>query len=464
MNESGFLLFQSIATAIEILLYAGCLTVFFLPFMTRNIEKGKNAFKKSAIIFIIYVAVYFWGINISIYDWLCMAAVIVLLMAVSGFIEMDRKSVFLLTVIFLSIRSLSMLIVESLHFVLSRYFVQGESEIGTILRNAALNYSFITVLQFLMFSLMLYFAGRRLLKKKLELHIKELCYLSLIPIIGILFENIISKLMVVVKKNLIFQLYEQYPLFLLLVPVTAVLFYTCTLITIASYQEMLRLQEEKNKYFVEEQQVHALQERMREVEQFYDGIRQMKHEMRNHLTNIKGLAVSGNYSDMDQYITKMDESMNVFELTIKTGNAVTDVIINDKQKRADKLGIEFKADFCYPVSKNYDAYDIGIIINNLLENGLEACEKMSSGKRYIVLSGKRKKKFFLIKVKNPYDGEVIIDRNTNLPVSTKKVNTSLHGIGLLNVKKEVEKYMGDIDIKVMKNEFCVTVLLQERNL
>ena len=35
-------------------------------------------------------------------------------------------------------------------------------------------------------------------------------------------------------------------------------------------------------------------------------------------------------------------------------------------------------------------------------------------------------------------------------------------IGLSNVKREVDKYMGDVDIRAKKNEFSVTVLLQER--
>ena len=38
----------------------------------------------------------------------------------------------------------------------------------------------------------------------------------------------------------------------------------------------------------------------------------------------------------------------------------------------------------------------------------------------------------------------------------------LHDIGLSYVKREAEKYMGDLDIKVKKNEFSVKVLLQER--
>ena len=58
----------------------------------------------------------------------------------------------------------------------------------------------------------------------------------------------------------------------------------------------------------------------------------MKHEMKNHLTNIKGLIESGNYGDMGNYISRMDESMDAFEFSIKTGNAVTDVIVNAPQR------------------------------------------------------------------------------------------------------------------------------------
>lgn len=87
---------------------------------------------------------------------------------------------------------------------------------------------------------------------------------------------------------------------------------------------------------------------------------------------------------------------------------------------------------------------------------------MAEGKKYIYLSGRQKKKFYLINVKNSFEGEVTFDTKTNLPLSTKEKDISLHGIGLSNVKREVDKYRGDVDIKVKKNEFNVTVLLQER--
>lgn len=40
----------------------------------------------------------------------------------------------------------------------------------------------------------------------------------------------------------------------------------------------------------------------------------------------------------------MDAGLGACELTVRTGNAVTDVIVNDKKKTADKLGVKFQTD------------------------------------------------------------------------------------------------------------------------
>ena len=113
------------------------------------------------------------------------------------------------------------------------------------------------VLQLILFSMMLYVVARLLKKKTMKLHIKELCYLLLILITGILFANIIFNILLIVNENLVFQLYEQFLIFLGIVPVVAALFYAGILITIVPYQKMIGLQEEK--YFIEQQPVHAIQ-------------------------------------------------------------------------------------------------------------------------------------------------------------------------------------------------------------
>ena len=240
----------------------------------------------------------------------------------------------------------------------------------------------------------------------MPLHVRELCYLLLTPVTGILFGTVIFRLLIVVKDHTVFDLFEQFPVFGAILPLVALLFYAGILITIASYQKMTDLQEERETFFVEQQQVHAIQERMAQEEQFYDGVRQMRHEMKNHMTNIKGLIKSGSYADVEQYIDKMDESMSTFALTVSTGNAVTDVIVNDKRTAAEKQKTTFTADFIYPASDGYHAYDVGIILNNLLQNALEAVALVQENERYVSLTGKRKKRFFLIQVKNAFAGEV----------------------------------------------------------
>lgn len=464
MSEAGFIRVIDIATGIEIFLCGICMAAFFYQFMAGRKER-RESIKRVFIVFLIYAAMCLVNMTVSVYGWLCMIIMLILLIAASGFFDMDRKFTFFLGVVFVCIRNLSVLVMRSISWFLSRHLEQKVETTGNaanIFHDAALNYVFISLLQIILLSVMLYAAGHLLKKKAMKLYTKELCYLLLVPVTGILFVNILFNILLIVNENLVFQLYEQFPVFTGIVPAVAALFYAGILVTIASYQKMTGLQEEKEKCFVEQQQVHAIQERMEEVEQFYSGIRRMKHEMKNHLTNIKGLVRSGSYGEMEQYIEQMDESMNVFELTIKTGNAVTDVIVNDRQKSADKQGIQFQSEFTYPKSDGYNAYDIGIIIGNLLQNAIEACRKIEEGEKYIYLSSRQKKKFYLINVKNSFEGEVIFDKETNLPVSTKGKEHSLCGIGLSNIKREVDKYRGDMDIKVKKNEFNVTVLLQER--
>lgn len=464
MSEAEFTVFANVVSCLEMLGYAVCFTLFYCPFMFRQPERTRSRIKKILIVFFIYLAVYYVEsmLEFAIYGWLRMTMITALTVAASGFLDMDRKNSFLLSVLFFSVRSISKMIMQSANFLLSVYLVEGKTEIMEILEGAMIDYGLVALFSLLLFAFFLFVTTRCLKNVKWELHTQELCYLTLIPITSILFGNIMIRALVVVKEGQYFRLYEQYPVFIGIVPLVAVLFYIGIISTLIFHKRMMALQEERKHYFIEEQQVHALQERMEDVEHFYKGVRQIHHEMRNHLTNIKGLVKNGRYEDVDQYISQIDNSISAYEMTVRTGNAVIDVIVNDKKRAAAKLGIRFQSEFSYPLSDKYNAYDLGIILNNLLTNALEACEKINEKKeRYIILSGRQKRKFFLIEVKNSFDGGIEFDTDSELPVSTKQVDGSLHGMGLSNVKREVEKYMGDMKIKVRKNEFSATVLLQD---
>ena len=458
MSETGFRMFNRAFSAGAELTYAILLTAFFQPFIP---SKGRK-WRKLRLVFSVYI----------LFEIVCSRAALpqgsfglilaALLLAVSKWIDLEKPFVFLLTLLYFNARISGGLMVQSLYFIVERSVPYRLEPPEAVFLRAALLVVLFLLSHASMLAVMLYALQRQIRKQRMTLHRRELCYLALVPTAGILFGQVISRLLVEFKDGVLLQLYERHPAFLAVIPVLALLFYAGAYLTIAFQQGMAALREEQATHYMEYQQTQAIRARIHEAEQFYTRIRGLKHEMRGHLTNIKGLARSGEYASLEDYIAKMDESMSGFELTLQTGNPVTDVIVNDIRRRCLDLGIRFQVEFHYPEPGTYDAFDMGIILQNLLQNAVEACEKVSEGERFIVLTGKRKGRFFLIEVKNSFVGEVVFGQD-GLPVTTKQEDAPMHGIGLSNVRRETEKYFGELELKAVQQEFSAAVLLQERS-
>ena len=459
MSELGFQIFAKVYPVAEELLYAGCLALFFRPFMP---EKGRW-WRLLLILAADLLAFLLCGsVAVPPGTFSLLLTALMLALSLSGALALKKRAVFLLALFYWNAKNSSALMVESLDHIATRLWIAAANDPAAIYLRSAVLLALLLLSHAALLSAMLYALRRRLNRRPLPFDIRELCYLSLIPAAGILFGQMIAALLFEMKDGVLLQLYERHPAFLAVVPVLALLFYAGTYLTIVSQQGMAALREEQAAHYAEYRQIQAIRARIHEMEQFYTRIRQLKHEMRGHMANIKGLAQSGEYAGLEDYIARMDGSMSGFELTLQTGNPVTDVIVNDTRRRCLDLGIRFQANFHYPEPGAYDAFDVGIILQNLLQNALEACGKVSGDERFIVLTGTKKGRFFLIEVKNSFAGEVVFGQD-GLPVTTKKEDVPMHGLGLSSVRREAEKYMGELELKTDRREFSATVLLQERS-
>ena len=458
MSGTGFQIFsQALSIAVE-LLHAGLLAAFFRPFVPRGDRR-----RGTLLVFSLYLLIQLACGRAALPQGSLGLLAAALLTAAAGWTGLDRPLAFLLTLLYFNARVSSGLMLESLYFFLERWLPAPSQPLEAVFLRAAALVALFLLSHAALFAAMLYALRRRLQRRPVPLHRRELCYLALVPTAGVLFGQVISRLLIEVKDGALFQLYERHPAFLAVVPVLAALFYAGAYLSVAFQQGMAALREEQAAVCAGHQQAQAIRARIHEAEQSYAHIRRLKHEMRGHLTNIKGLAQSGEYAALTDYIARMDESMGGFELTLQTGNPVTDVIVNDIRRRSLDLGIRFQVEFHYPDPGAYDAFDVGIVLQNLLQNAVEACEKVNEGERFIVLTGKRKGRFFLIEVKNSFAGEVVFGQD-GLPVTTKQEDAPMHGIGLTNVRREAEKYMGELEVKAVQREFSATVLLQERSM
>mgnify|MGYP000513875928 FL=1 len=217
-----------------------------------------------------------------------------------------------------------------------------------------------------------------------------------------------------------------------------------------------------------EQKIANISRLLSEVEPYEkERIEKIKARIMDNLEKIAGQDYDKNRfeQEMIYYIEKLDETIQTMDYKFNTGNAVTDVIINDKYQKAENAGISFQVKFNLGETDTISAFDIGIILNNLLDNAIEACEKLEQEQRYINLTLKKKNHFLLIEVENSFDGKVIWEDGGIVPMTTKQSDLPdilmEHGIGLKNVKNVADHYLGDMDIKIKNDVFKVTVMLQQ---
>ena len=228
------------------------------------------------------------------------------------------------------------------------------------------------------------------------------------------------------------------------------------LIALAVYQKMKEKQREEKENILLAEQIENTRQHISEVEKLYADIRALKHDMGNHISVLEHLFLKNETEELEKYMAQLKKSLSESVAEIKTGNPVTDVILTQKQKEAEKKGIQFDCQFAYPMETNVNAFDISVILNNAIENAFEGITGCKNP--YVSVTAYRKKNAYMLEVRNCISKCVVIDSETGLPETTKKDKGS-HGFGLANIRKVAQKYYGDIDINQDENSFTLTVML-----
>ena len=178
--------------------------------------------------------------------------------------------------------------------------------------------------------------------------------------------------------------------------------------------------------------------------------------MASHMTNISGLAECGRTEELRQYIKTLDDSIKSIEMKFSTGNPVTDVVINDRCRKAEEQDIAFSTMFIYDEKWNISVYDICVIIGNLLDNAVRAASGVKYDTRYVTLQLKERENFIVIICENSYDADETTVRGGD------KDDNARHGLGLKNIRDITERYDGWMNIEKNECVFVVKILLKKQ--
>lgn len=234
--------------------------------------------------------------------------------------------------------------------------------------------------------------------------------------------------------------------------------YLAVLVMLALFQRLRDGQEELRQMQLADSQMAEMKVHIRQMEALYEDIRAMRHDMGNHIQVMEHLIGENHGTEAASYLRRLKREWGQAVSEVKTGNPVTDVIIREKMREAGRRQISFQCDFHFPEKTNVDAFDVGVILGNALNNCLESVNGVHP---WIKISSSRKNQLFLITVKNSYAGDMEWDRERGVPLSMKKGEG--HGIGLANIRRVARSYLGDMLFE--QGEDCVTlqVMLQVEN-
>lgn len=231
------------------------------------------------------------------------------------------------------------------------------------------------------------------------------------------------------------------------------------LLNLSTYYLFIRLSRSsklKHDYELLNLQYDCVKQNAEDIQNMYESIRSIRHDMKNHLLCIENLLKNypENSQNAQNYIrTLLKEQEITQRKIIFSGNDALDAVLSAKQTAAYQYGINF--DMVIADSLQFmSADDICVLFGNLLDNAISAAGQ--SDTKQINLNIQPQDTYVSIVLANSIKGDILANNPT---LKTTKHKKDGHGYGIKNVRKVVQKYHGLIRFYEDSGMFISDILL-----
>ena len=208
-------------------------------------------------------------------------------------------------------------------------------------------------------------------------------------------------------------------------------------------------------------QLQRQQDEMQHLQQQYEEISILRHDFRNGIDCLCGMIEQGDCSGALAYAKRFKErKVNTILSQVQCSSTMLNAVVNAKFNDAQSKGIDTSLRLVVQIPHDLE-FDLSIMLSNLLDNAIEACEKNPSNAQ-ILLTISEEAGYYRIVVRNTIAASVL---KKTQELKTEKANKKLHGWGLRSVTDLVSKRNGLIDFYEKEGMFYVDILLPiEENL
>lgn len=219
----------------------------------------------------------------------------------------------------------------------------------------------------------------------------------------------------------------------------------------AALQEILHLSE--TQITAQKKQMELLQGRIQETSHF-------RHDIRHLFLAIDGCLKKGDMEGLEKYIRQSITFIPAQISEIYCENVAVNAILCYYKEQAERGQIKTCFRILLPKSPPISDTELCIIIGNLLENAIEACQRMKSQDKFVNVDISMASDLLLaIQVSNSYEGTIHQTKDGSF-LSSK--GSGRKGIGISSVMSITEKYNGISNIEYKDQMFKISLLINGR--
>lgn len=182
--------------------------------------------------------------------------------------------------------------------------------------------------------------------------------------------------------------------------------------------------------------------------------RQLIHDIKNHMIILQSQERTYDYEGIANYAKELEKVFLRTTEEIWTGNKVVDLILRQKKYLAEERNIEFFIETIFLPQWPFKDSELCSLFGNLLDNSIEACEKIKKGKRWIKVQVEKQNRLLFLDISNSIEEKILVRGGKLI---TNKKDKANHGYGLKGIERIVNKYEGEMSYQVKGNLFKIII-------